>query len=172
MTQKEFNFELSQHIPFLYEKAIFFAKNKQDAHDLVQDTLFKSLSNYHNYNGHSNIKGWLYIILKNTFISQYHKHKRISKNRCDIEVAEYAKTSPQFSTYHSVFSYISANEIMKQIKKLPENYLTPFMMHFRGYKYEEISKTIDLPLGTVKTRIHKARKLIKKKMNAIGYIHS
>ncbi|HLR00825.1 MAG TPA: RNA polymerase sigma factor [Sphingobacterium sp.] len=172
MTHKEFNIKLGQHSSFLFEKAIFFTKNHQDALDLVQETLLKSLSNFHNYDGHSNIKGWLYVILRNTFINHYHKNKYERKFKCNLEVAEYATTRKSNIGFYTAYSKLELEDIMREVNKLPEDYFTPFMMHYRGYKYQEISEKSQLPLGTIKTRIHKARNLIKKKLERAGIVRN
>lgn len=166
MTQKEFNYNLAKHSSFLFEKAFFFTKDHQNALDLVQETLLKSLSNFHNYNCQTNLKGWLYIVLRNTFINLYHKNKQERAFKCDLELAKYAINANHRSGIRKVDSKLVMEDIFRYIKTLPKEYLHPFIMHYKGYKYTEISEKTNIPLGTVKTRIHKARSMIKKQLSS------
>lgn len=162
MTQKEFNFQLSEHSPFLFEKALFFTKDHQDALDLVQDTLLKSLSNFHNYDCQTNIKGWLYTVLKNTFLNTYRKSKNDRNYKCDLELAKYSSNANQLAGLRKVDSKLMMEDMFKHIIRLPKQYAEPFIMHYKGYKYSEISEKTNTPLGTIKTRIHKAKALLRK----------
>lgn len=165
MTQKEFNKSLAEHYPFLFEKAFFFTRDHQNALDLVQETILKSLSNFHNYDCQTNLKGWLYIVLRNTFINIYHKNKQERPFKYDLELAKYAADDSYGLGIRKVESKLIMEDIFKYIKILPKEYLQPFIMHYKGYKYTEISEKTNIPLGTVKTRIHKARTIIKKKLS-------
>ena len=167
MTIKEFNNAVSKQVSFLYEKAMLYTKNHQDALDLVQDTMMKSLSNFHNYDGCRNLRGWLYVILKNTYINQYHKRKNLKKYKSSKEISDYMERTSLGSFYPTAYSNIELEEVMAEVKQLPKIYYLPFIMHCQGYKYEEIAKKLDIPLGTIKTRIHKARKMIKKKLKKL-----
>ncbi len=139
--------------------AFKFTRNTEDANDLIQETLLKALKNKHNFQQGTNIKAWLFIIMKNTFISKYHKVDKRNKYVDPIEDA-YELVSSNTIDFNSGVSTVNMEIIQKAINNLNEDLKTPFVMHFQGYKYEEIAEKLNKPMGTIKNRIHVARKFL------------
>jgi RNA polymerase sigma-70 factor (ECF subfamily) len=139
--------------------ALKFTHNQADANDLIQDTILKALKNKTKFKQGTNIKAWLYIIMKNTFISNYHKVEKRNSLVDPID-DDYQLTSPSTITQNEGSTNIAMDEINKAINSLDKTFREPFMMHFSGFKYEEIAEKLRIPMGTVKNRIHVARKTL------------
>lgn len=140
--------------------ALKLTHNGEAAEDLIQETMLKALANREKFRQGTNIKAWLYTIMKNTFITDYHKRVR-RQTFVDNSEDQFLLNSPGHSVHNKAGGKLAMDEISKAIKKLPHDLKTPFMMYWKGYKYTEISDILDLPLGTVKNRIHLARKDLK-----------
>jgi len=157
MTAIEFGNTLINHSTFLEGVAIKFTKDRDEASDLKQDTFLKALANKDKYRPGTNIKGWLYTIMRNTFINQYRKRK--SRNTfSDESENQYFINQKEAHPDSRTDGLITRNHIDSVIKKTDPHYVDSFLMHFEGYKYEEISNILEIPLGTVKSRIFLARK--------------
>jgi len=163
MTKIEFNTMVTRQSSSLKMYALHFTHDADDANDLVQDTLLKAITYYNKFKEGTNLKGWLYTIMKNTFINNYRRFMKIST---------FVTKSDEISSVNLVFSstknYGESKFIMDDIKlalnRLPGEYYVPFSMYFEGHKYHEIADHLGIPIGTVKTRIHVARKLLKKSL--------
>lgn len=137
--------------------AMSLTMNDEDAQDLLQDTILKALTYKEKFIAKTNLKAWLYTIMKNTFINNYRrkiKTKTVIDNTADL----YYINIPQDSGLASPESVFNSKEIKEAIAELEEEYCTPFMMYFEGFKYKEIAEELNLPIGTVKSRIFIARK--------------
>jgi RNA polymerase sigma factor (sigma-70 family) len=159
MTTIEFNNLVYTASKSLKYPALKFTHNQADANDLIQDTLVKALRNKNKFKNGTNIKAWLYIIMKNTFISNYHKVERRNSLVDTIE-DDFTLNVPGNITHNNGSSNVAMEEIHKAINNLDKSFKDPFMMHFSGYKYEEIAEKLRIPMGTVKNRIHVARKTL------------
>ncbi|HEX8547967.1 MAG TPA: RNA polymerase sigma factor [Cytophagaceae bacterium] len=159
MTTVEFNNLIYSASKSLKYPALKFTHNSEDANDLIQETLLKAIKNKNKFKQGTNIKAWLYIIMKNTFISGYHKTSKRNSIVDPID-DEYALTGPTTISYNDGASKVNLDEINKAINKLDKVFKEPFMMHFSGFKYEEIAEKLNIPMGTVKNRIHVARKTL------------
>ena len=160
MTTIEFNFSLTQAAKSLKPFALRLTKDLDEANDLIQDTLMKAFLNKDKFNEGTNFKAWLYTIMKNTFITNY--QKMIRKNTfIDSTDNLFHINSNESLTENEAISEFAQKDISNAIAKLDADYKTPFMMYFRGFKYEEIADKLRIPLGTVKNRIHIARKELK-----------
>lgn len=156
MNQKEFCNKLQEVRPRLLSRAYTLTKNRDDAEDLVQDVSFKALKHFHRITDFSQINGWFFTILQNTFINEY---RRKSKANTIIDVTpdlfhinlteEKGSISPE-SAYQE-------KELLNLIGLLDIKMQKPFQMHMDGFKYEEIAETLDVKIGTVKSRIFFAR---------------
>ncbi|MBK6937104.1 MAG: RNA polymerase sigma factor [Chitinophagaceae bacterium] len=168
MSTQEFNTLLLRNTDFLKPFAISLTRDTEQAGDLFQETLYKALSNYDKYNVGTNIRAWLFTIMRNIFINDY---RRKSKQRVvyntDVmtSAGEYASSHPKAFVQNEACNNINMQELKKAIKELPEIYRTPFLLYFDGYKYNEIADALAEPLGTIKSRIHFARKLLKEQVN-------
>lgn len=141
--------------------ALSLTLNKEDADDLMQETNLKALDNQEKYASNTNFKGWVFTIMRNIFINNY---RRSIRNRTLIDYTDdlYHISLPQNSGYNSPEVAYNVKEITTIINSFPEEYRKPFSMFIAGYKYEEIAEKMQIPLGTVKSRIHFARKRMKK----------
>ncbi|MFT4095357.1 MAG: RNA polymerase sigma factor [Niabella sp.] len=162
--EKEFSDLLVDNAGFLKPFAVNLTKNNETANDLYQETLYKALANKEKYNTGTNIKAWLFTIMRNIFINDY---RRNAKRRTvfDSTPEDYLINLSQVSVANSAESTLRQKEIEAAIEGLPETFKVPFKLYFEGYKYQEISEYLDEPLGTIKSRIHFARKLLKEQIN-------
>lgn len=161
MDQSEFSHTISKYSKHLYDHALKFTNDEDDAKDLVQETLIKGMRFCNNFDRGTNLRGWLYVIMKNTFINEFRKAAKTKKIiTTDDEISDANLTkSAATNTANSTFAMEDINRAMASIK--PE-YSIPFQLYFEGYKYEEIAEQLDVPLGTVKTHIHQARQGLQK----------
>jgi RNA polymerase sigma-70 factor (ECF subfamily) len=159
MTAIEFNNHILSYENNLRKFAISLTSDMEDASDLVQETYLKAFSYKDRLSNYSNLKSWIFSIMKNTFINNYHKSSRESSS-LDSSLQPHlmhnygdgGKTSPD--------SIFSEGEIMSAIDQLDEKYKTAFQMHLSGYKYKEIADELGLNIGTVKSRIFNARQIL------------
>jgi RNA polymerase sigma factor (sigma-70 family) len=157
MSTIEFNSEvLSLSKPLRYF-ALNLTSNDEEAKDLLQETMLKAISNRHRFADKTNLKAWMYTIMKNIFINNYRRSMKtntIVDNTKDL----YFLNIPQQTENVAPESTYSEREILKKIEILADEYKIPFTMYFDGYKYKEIADYLDLPIGTVKSRIFLARR--------------
>ncbi|MDW3651470.1 MAG: RNA polymerase sigma factor [Bacteroidia bacterium] len=160
MTSIEFNTAVVNLHPSLKPIAFKLTRDLEEANDLIQDTLVKALSNRDKFRDGTNLKAWLYTIMKNTFITNYH---RFVKRKTFIDTTDnmHFINSSSHTIDNNAGVKLAMDEIQKAIKSLDYEHKTPFMMHFQGYKYFEIADILNIPIGTVKNRIHIARKELK-----------
>ena len=163
MSVKEFNQVLLENADFLKPFAVNLTKDSEAANDLYQETLYKALANQEKYNVGTNIKAWLFTIMRNIFINDY-RRKAKQKTIFDNSANDYLINLKQASVSNAAESSLRMKEIKEAIHQLPEIFKTPFRLYFDGYKYQEIADVLAEPLGTVKSRIHFARKLLKERL--------
>jgi len=146
--------------------AMNLAKDKTMADDLFQETALNAFRHKDKFRKDTNMKAWLSTIMKNSFINQYRKRQRRSKIYQRATVREGYSSSLSGKSIHNEGEVnISVEEITKLIDRLDENFRIPFLMTYQGYKYEEIQAAMgDAPMGTIKSRIHQARKILKKQI--------
>lgn len=140
--------------------AMKLTTNREEAHDLVQDTTLKALDNEGKFAENTNFKGWILTIMRNIFINNY---RRVARSATVIDQTEdlYHLNLSQDSGLETPEGSFGANEITDAINAFPDEYRIPFSMHVAGYKYNEIAEKMNLPLGTVKSRIFFARKKLQ-----------
>lgn len=166
MTQAEFRAQVISLDASLKLFTRRFTNDRDESLDLVQDTILKALRYQEKFRENTNLKGWLFTIMRNTFINDYRKEKKTRKvndTTRDMHFLNMAETHT-FNTPDANFEY---EDIWKNVHEIREEWLIPFKMHASGYKYHEISKHLKLPVGTVKNRIFNARKEIQRKLH--GY---
>lgn len=164
MSATEFNQMLITHADFLKPFANNLTRDSEAAQDLFQETLYKALTNHEKYNTGTNIKAWLFTIMRNIFINDY-RRKSKQKTIFDNTPNEYLINYKQTTVRNDAESEMRFKEVKKSIEELPEIFKTPFKLYFDGYKYNEIAAALCEPLGTIKSRIHFARKLLKEQIN-------
>lgn len=140
--------------------ALKLTMNKDEAHDLVQDTTLKALSNEEKFVDNANFKGWMLTIMRNIFINNYRKNAR-ENTVVDTTEDLYHLNISQESGVDSPEGVFSINEISTIIAGFPPDYREPFSLHLAGYKYVEIAERLSMPLGTVKSRIFFTRKRLR-----------
>lgn len=163
MTMIEFNLKLGTLTSLLHSFAYNLTKNVEDAKDLYQETAFRALSNRDKFQPDTNFKAWMFTIMKNIFINNY--RKKVKANTIlDTTDNQYYINSGSHSTGNAAEGGIMLKELNSMISNLDSSIRVPFMMHFEGFKYQEIADELALPLGTVKSRIFFARKELKEKI--------
>lgn len=167
MKQREFNEKVSEESRPLTGFALKLTNNMDDAEDLLQDTMLKAFSNKEKFREGTNLKGWLFTIMKNIFINKY---RRAVKSRIfnDDTNNQFYINSASNTAGNDGETALVMKDINKAIDRLSENLRTPFVMSYTGYKYEEIATRLNIPLGTVKVRIHNARKELMKSLSSYG----
>ena len=140
--------------------AYILTANRDDAYDLLQDTTLKALDNQDKYVDNVNFKGWVFTIMRNIFINNYRRQVR-SATVVDTTEDLYHLNLCQESGLTTPEGSFAAKEISVAINSFAKEYKVPFTMYLAGYKYSEIAKKMNLPLGTVKSRIFFARKRLQ-----------
>jgi RNA polymerase sigma-70 factor (ECF subfamily) len=164
MSTVEFNDVLLRNSDFLRPFAINLTRDNEAANDLYQETLYKALVNREKYSSGTNIKAWLFTIMRNIFINNY-RRKVKQKTIFDNSPNDYLLN--QATTNNLAESNLRLKEVRQAIEELPGIFKTPFVLYFEGYKYHEIAELLNEPLGTIKSRIHFARKLLKEQLNRV-----
>jgi RNA polymerase sigma-70 factor (ECF subfamily) len=163
MSVLEFEELLVDNSEFLKPFAINLTRDSEAAQDLYQETLYKALANQEKYNAGTNIKAWLFTIMRNIFINNY-RRKAKQQTVFDNSPNDFLLNNNQVTVANVAESNMQMKEIRKAIYNLPEIFKTPFSLYFDGYKYHEIAEALHEPLGTIKSRIHFARKLLKEQI--------
>jgi len=164
MSTQEFNQLLLQNSEYLRPFAVTLTKDQETAKDLLQETMFRALSNHDKYSVGTNIKAWLYTIMRNIFINNY-RRKSKQNTIFDNSPNDFLLDYNQSAVANEAESNIRIKFINAAIHDLPGIFKQPFMLYFEGYKYHEIADMLQEPLGTIKSRIHFARKLLKTQIN-------
>lgn len=154
----------------LYNFAYSLVLNEDDANDLVQDTYLKAWRFISSYQEGTNAKAWLFKILKNTYINEY-RRKKLRPAEVDYEDfityhdADEASHVGSLDLRHEVFSDMLGDEMTKAINELPVDFRTIILLcDIEDFSYEEIAKIIDIPIGTVRSRLFRARNMLKDKL--------
>ena len=165
-----FEDELIPHASALKTFAFHLTYNDEDANDLVQETYMKAYRFIDKYIEGTNAKAWLFKILKNAYINEYRK-KAKQPNRVDFEdFINYHNTEDDRVTgYHDlreeIFKNMMGDEVTMAVNSLPIDFRTVILLcDVEGFTYEEISKIIDVPIGTVRSRLFRARNMLKEKL--------
>ncbi len=163
MTQVQFNNSLLSIKDRLKYYALSLTSDPDKANDLVQDTFLKALYYRDKFTQNTNFSAWVHTIMKNTFINDYRK-KAKSRSTSYGANNELPQKFSKSDLYPAPDSFYSSKEINQEIKKLADEYRVPFQMFLDGYKYKEIAEELNLPLGTVKSRIFFTRKKLEKSL--------
>jgi RNA polymerase sigma factor (sigma-70 family) len=164
MSAIEFNQMLVTNTEFLKPFAFTLTRDNETAKDLLQETMFRALSNKDKYYAGTNIKAWLYTIMRNIFINNY--RRKVKQNTIfDSTPNDFLLNYQQATVSNDAEASLKMKEIQNAIHELPEIFKSPFILYFEGYKYHEIAHILSEPLGTIKSRIHFARKLLKEQIS-------
>jgi RNA polymerase sigma factor (sigma-70 family) len=168
MTQSEFNATISQMMVSLKPFALKLTRDAEDANDLLQETMLKAYTNRDKFTDGTNLKAWLYTIMRNTFITNYQRMMRRNTFIDTTENLHYINSNDSI-TQNLAYGAFAMQDIDRAMKSVDESYSTPFVMYFRGFKYHEIAEKLHIPIGTVKNRIHIARQELKDKLQMYKY---
>jgi RNA polymerase sigma-70 factor (ECF subfamily) len=167
----EFEKEALPHMDALYRTALRMTKNENDAEDLVQEAFAKAYRFWDKFEPGSNCRAWLFKIMTNIFINEYRSKSRapISVNVDDVDdnylYGQLAQLTPDENPEQQFFAKIFDDDVRKAIEELPDDFRLVVVLSFlEGFSYQEIAEIADLQLGTVKSRLHRGRKLLQKKL--------
>jgi RNA polymerase sigma-70 factor (ECF subfamily) len=165
-----FEEEFLPQIDALYNFAYHLTYSEEDANDLVQEAYMKAYRFIDNYQVGTNAKAWLFRILKNAFINDYRK-KNKQPTKVDYEeiVNFHNEENTSYSSYQDLreemFQNMMGDEVTNAINALPVDFRTVILLcDIEGFTYEEISKIINIPIGTVRSRLHRSRNMLKEKL--------
>lgn len=164
MSAVEFDEIVINNSEYLKPFAITLTRDNETAKDLIQETMFRAFANREKYNVGTNIKAWLYTIMRNIFINDY-RRKAKQHTILDNSINDYLLNSNQLSVANAAETNLKLKEIQQAVYHLPDIFRNPFMLYFEGYRYNEIAEMLKEPLGTIKSRIHFARKLLKEQIS-------
>ena len=163
MSTLELDHQISSLHPVLRAFTRRFTSDRDESLDLVQDTILKALTYRDKFRDDTNLKGWLFTIMRNTFINNYRRNQR-ARTSLDNTEELYFLNVEDSHTFNGPATNYEYNDIWNHINLLHDELLVPFKLHASGYKYYEIAEQQNIPIGTVKSRIFNARKEIKKKL--------
>lgn len=147
--------------------ALSLTANRDDAKDLMQETSLKVLDNKEKFVDNRNFKGWVLTVMRNIFINQYHRIVR-TQTIIDQNMDLYNLDVVNDSEFGSPDGSLQLQEITDAIQELSQDLKVPFSLYVSGYQYNEIAETLNLPIGTVKSRIFFARKELRKRLKDYG----
>jgi RNA polymerase sigma-70 factor, ECF subfamily len=171
--QATFEEDALQYARQLYSAALRMTRNPSDAEDLVQETFLKAYRAYDSFEEGTNLKAWLYRILTNTFINKYRADSRRPRQSelGDVEdLYMYRRISrgdaaESRSTEERVLDGLVEDDVRRAVEELPENFRLPVLLaDLEGFSYKEIAEILDIPIGTVMSRLHRGRKAMQKRL--------
>jgi RNA polymerase sigma-70 factor (ECF subfamily) len=176
--QAEFSELAMQYMGSLYSAALRMTRNPSDAEDLVQETYLKAYRAFGSFKEGTNLKAWLYRILTNTFINSYRARKR-RPEQTDIDDVEdlylYRRlggleaVSAGRSAEEEVLEHFTESDVKDAVEALPEQFrMAVLLADVEGFSYKEIADILDIPIGTVMSRLHRGRKALQKTLHDFG----
>ncbi|MGH8873649.1 MAG: sigma-70 family RNA polymerase sigma factor [Acidimicrobiia bacterium] len=170
--QADFERDALQYAPQLYSAALRMTRNPADAEDVVQETYLKAYRAYHTFQEGTNLKAWLYRILTNTYINRYRKE---SRRPTEVDLGEVedlylyrrigseASAEAAQSAEDRVLEGLVEADVRQAVENLPEHFRLPVLMaDVEGFSYKEIAEILDIPIGTVMSRLHRGRKALQR----------
>ena len=168
--QEDFEEEIIPHLDAMYNFALRLTSDPSDAEDLVQDTIVKAFRFFSSYEKGTNAKAWLFRILKNSYINNYRKKSKKPSQVDYDEVATFYETIRAERTDTSdledkMFRDLIDDDISNALDELPEDFRTVVLLcDVEGFTYEEIANMLDVPIGTIRSRLHRGRNLLKSQL--------
>lgn len=168
--QREFQSEALPHMDFLYNYALRMTYNSTDAEDLVQETFLKAFRFWDSYEKGTNIRAWLFRIMKNAYINRYRKEKKEPETVEYDEVENFYNSvretaSESSDLQETLYNNLLEDDVAIAIAKLPEDFRTVVILcDIEGLTYEEVAEFVDCPIGTVRSRLHRGRKLLRARL--------
>lgn len=165
--QKEFEEEAVPHMDLLYNFALRTAGNEDDARDLLQETYLKAYRFWDKYEKGTNIRAWLFRIMKNSYINRYRKETK-EPDKVDYgEIENFynsirAESADPNDLQKKLYGGLLSDEVARALQRLPEDFRTVVILcDIEGLTYEEIADFVECPIGTVRSRLHRGRKLLQ-----------
>lgn len=168
--QVEFEREALPHMDLLYNYGLRMTGNPADADDLVQETYLKAFRFWDKYEKGTNIKAWLFRIMKNSYINRYRKESKEPDTVDYDEVKNFYNTIKHESAdtndlEERIYGNLLADEVAKGLESLPDDFRTVVILcDIEGLTYEEIAEFVEIPIGTVRSRLHRGRKMLRGKL--------
>ncbi|MDA8324389.1 MAG: sigma-70 family RNA polymerase sigma factor [Actinomycetota bacterium] len=169
-----FEDEVGPYMARLYPAALRLTRNHCDAEDLIQETFAKAYASYHQFTPGTNLKAWLYRILTTTFYTSCRKRGREPDQVLAGEVREVAETasllsqSPR-SAESEAMDRLTDSTVMTALRELPDGFKSVvYLADVEGYKYVEIARMMGIPIGTVMSRIHRGRRMLRSRLHPRG----
>ena len=160
MTTLKFNHSLAQIQNLLFAFAMKLTySNREDANDLFQETVMRAFASRHRFQEGTNFKAWVTTIMRNCFINEY--RKRRTRNQVEQPLEENTEFAVRQAVHNDAGTIIMMKELRIMLDSMDDAHRVPFEMFFNGFEYQEIAEELDLPMGTVKSRIFFARKKMK-----------
>jgi len=165
--QQDFNDEILPHLDALYNFALRLTSDPNDAEDLVQDSIVKAFRFFSSYEKGTNAKAWLFRILKNSYINSYRKQSSKPQEIDYDEVASFYETIRAERTDSSdledkMFRELIDDDLTRALEEIPEDFRTVVLLcDVEDFTYEEIANMLDVPIGTIRSRLHRGRNLLK-----------
>ena len=171
-TREDFTHDAMQHAPQLFSTAMRMTRNRSDAEDLVQETFIKAWRSFATYQQGTNLRAWLFRIMTNTYINKYNAQQRkpTETELDDVEelflykrLGSVDQSQLSQSAEDQMLSLFTDDEVKKALEELPEQFRIPVLMSdVEGFSYKEIAEILEIPLGTVMSRLHRGRKAMQK----------
>lgn len=165
--QEDFNEEIIPHLDALYNFGLRLTSDPNDAEDLVQDTIVKAYRFFDSYEKGTNAKAWLFRILKNSYINNYRKKSKKPQEVDYDEVASFyesirAERTETSDMEDKMFRELIDDDISNALDEIPEDFRTVVLLcDVEDFTYEEIANMLDVPIGTIRSRLHRGRNLLK-----------
>jgi len=167
---KEFEREAIPHMDILYNYALRMTGNADDAHDLLQETYLKAFRFWDKYEKGTNVRAWLFRIMKNTYINLYRKAVKEPDTVDYNDIQNFYNIIRENSTdandlQEKLFGRLLDDDVTEALESLPEEFRTVVILcDIEGLTYEEIAEFVECPVGTVRSRLHRGRKLLYAKL--------
>ena len=166
--------QATQYAPQLFSTALRMTRNRSDAEDLVQETYLKGWRAYGSFQEGTNLRAWLFRIMTNTYINKYNKDKR-RPNETELDDVEelylyrrlgsFDQSKMSASAEDQMMELFTDDEVKNAIEELPETFRLPLLLSdVDGFAYKEIAEMLDIPIGTVMSRLHRGRKAMQKRL--------
>lgn len=174
---KEFEKEMLPHMAALYNFALRMTGDPDEAKDLVQETYMKAYRFYDKYSQGTNAKAWLFRIMKNSYINRYRKESKEPDKVDYDEIKDFYATVKGSvvdtnDLQEKIFGNLFEDEVAKALQDLPEEFRTVVILcDIEGYTYEEIADFIEIPIGTVRSRLHRGRKMLRESLRRYALQH-
>lgn len=170
--QKDFAEQAMEYAPQLYSAALRMTRNRADAEDLVQDAYLRAYRSFHTFQEGTNLRAWLYRILTNAYINKYRaKQRRPQESELgEIEdlylyrrLGSMETAAASMSAEEQFLDLFTDDEVKQALEDLPDNFRLPVLLaDVEGFAYKEIAEMLDIPIGTVMSRLHRGRKAMQR----------